>query len=96
MQRERPGWKPAAAKASRASRWSPGWTSTVVSTPSARMPRSRQIPDTPAPVPISTTALASSAAASSWRAAPLPGETGRTVASSDWARACSNTSSSAA
>ena len=51
---------PASVKASRASRWCSASMSTVVSTPSGRMPRSSQSPETPVPVPISTTARASS------------------------------------
>ena len=50
---------PASAKDWRASRWCSASMSTVVSTPSDRMPRSSQSPDTPVPLPISTTARAS-------------------------------------
>ena len=55
-----------------ASRWCSASTSTVVSTPSARMPRSSQRPETPVPVPTSTTARASSTEARKRRAAPAP------------------------
>ena len=75
---------PAARNASRANCWRSGSMSTVVSTPSGRMPCSRWMPETPVPVPISATALASAVAASSRSAAPVPGDTERSPAS--WAR----------
>jgi hypothetical protein len=73
MIRVRDGAKPASTKMRRAIRWCSFSTSMVVSTPSARMPRSSQTPLTPVPVPISTTALALPAAASSRSTRPRPG-----------------------
>ena len=61
--------------------------STVVSTPSGRMPCSRWMPETPVPVPISATALASAVAASRRSAAPVPGDTERSPASRARSRA---------
>ncbi|CAM5744100.1 hypothetical protein SHIRM173S_02819 [Streptomyces hirsutus] len=84
MKRARLAAKPAVRKAWRADCWCSGSWSTVVSTPSGRMPCSRWIPETPQPVPISATALASTVAASNRRAAPVPGDTERSPAS--WAR----------
>jgi hypothetical protein len=95
MKRERLPAKPASRYASRASCWRSGSVSTVVSTPSRRIPRSRWMPDTPVPVPISTTDFASPAAASSRSAAPVPGETGLRPAVCERARARMRASSSA-
>ena len=63
-------------KALRASLWSSGSTSMVVSTPSEPMPLSRHSPETPVPVPISATDFAATAAASILSAAPVAGDTG--------------------
>ena len=69
----RAGWGCRPRRTSRlASRWCSASMSTVVSTPSARMPRSSQRPETPVPVPISTTARASRTEARKRSAAPLP------------------------
>ncbi|CAM5586687.1 hypothetical protein STENM327S_04645 [Streptomyces tendae] len=95
MNRARLLAKPAARKAWRANCWCSGSGSTVVSTPSGRMPCNRCIPETPQPVPISATALASTAAASKPRAEPVPGVTERRPASRARSRAQSSASSSA-
>ncbi len=95
MNRARLLAKPAARKACRANCWRSGSGSTVVSTPSGRMPCSRWMPDTPVPVPISATALASTVAASNRRAAPAPGDTERSPASRARSRAQCSASSSA-
>jgi hypothetical protein len=80
--------------ASRAARWFSTSMSIVVSTPSSGIPRSRCTPETPVPVPISTTARAPIAAASTSRVAPLPGCTGVQPSSVARARALARTSSS--
>ena len=72
MVRTRWGATPASMNASRASRWCSASMSTVVSTPSLRMPRSSQTPETPVPVPISTTERASRTDARNRSAAPPP------------------------
>src|SRR3954452_9520932 len=85
---------PASVKASLAARWCSASTSMVVSTPSAAMPPSRYSPETPAPVPISTTLRAPVAAASTRRVAPPAGPTGTQPNSRARSRAPRTTSSS--
>ena len=67
------GRDPGSPNVSLASRWCSASMSTVVRTPSARMPRSSHRPETPVPVPISITARASSTEARKRSAAPAPG-----------------------
>ena len=88
-----PGY-PAASKALRASRWSSGSTSMVVSTPSEPIPPSRHSPETPVPVPTSATDFAATAAASIFRAAPVAEETGAMPSSMPRSRASAICSSS--
>ena len=59
MVRARCGATPPSVNVSRASRWCSASMSTVVRMPSGRIPRSSQSPETPVPVPTSTTARAS-------------------------------------
>src|SRR6476469_2031558 len=86
---------PADAYASLADRWFSASMSMVVRMPSEGMPSSSQSPETPAPVPTSTTALAPTAAAIIRRAAPPPGPIGVQPSSSPRCRAFSAISLSA-
>ncbi|MCY1554263.1 hypothetical protein D9M68_908260 [compost metagenome] len=94
MVRTRWGAIPASLNDSRARRWCSASTSTVVRTPSGRIPRSSHTPDTPVPVPISTIERASSTAARKRSVAPVPAPIGTTPTSSARARAATRTSSS--
>ena len=67
---------PASVKARLANRWWSVSMSTVVRTPSGRIPRIIHTPEIPQPVPISTTFLALSRAATNRRAAPPPAPIG--------------------
>ncbi len=73
--RARTGRIRSSVNASFAARWCSASESMVVSTPSGVMPRSSHSPETPAPVPISATAVARRPAASTDSRAPVPGET---------------------
>src|SRR6185436_4148776 len=84
-----------AAYASLAARWFSASMSMGVRMPSEGIPSSSHIPDTPAPVPISTTALAPTAAAIIRSAAPPPGPIGVQPSSSPRRRADSTISLSA-
>src|SRR3954447_11038064 len=72
---------PASLNACFANRWCSASVSTVVRTPSGRMPRSSQSPETPVPVPISTTARASIMDARNRNTAPPPLPIGATPTS---------------
>src|SRR4051794_9715240 len=94
INRNRVGAMPASANASRAARWFSPSTSIETSWPSVAMPPGRYRPDTPAPVPTSTTERALVATASTRNSAPPAGPIGVQPSSYPRSRAAAMSSGS--